>query len=134
MKYKYISVRHNKWYDTVWMRKVTPETMQNACRAARELDRPAVINATRPAMREFHEVTGETQKMQDTPVGQTFEIMGVPFRVIDRQPGCTVNGDVELDRVHAEPNALDHDFLQFSDFTLLHLVFSELTGWYLGAQ
>lgn len=94
---KAITVRHNKYYTSVLINEITRENMLEALRVARSLtDEHTVVKPTKKAWERYREESHEEELMRNTKTGDTFEIMGAQFTVIEQRPECRVNGNIIL--------------------------------------
>lgn len=129
---KAIKIRYNKHYTSVLINHVTKESFLQACQAAKQQPGPTVVKPTRAAFFQYKEDYQEERLMRETREGESFSIMGVPFKVMKQDPQSSVNGNVELvskgflidDQGVKE---VPQDFLLFYQQSLIENVYNAVT-------
>lgn len=94
---KALTVRHNKYYTSILINIINKATLLEASQLRTELpDEYIVIKPTKRAMEQYRKEYREEELMRNTKVGDSFEIMGVRFKVLEQKPDSRVNGNIEL--------------------------------------
>lgn len=128
---KPITVRHNKHYTSILINTINKETILEASKLRNELpDEYCVVKPTKKAWQQFHELSHEEQLMRKTKVGDTFEILGVKFKVIEQKPDSQVNGNIKLsytDYYSWDGSSKETIFDIFYEQSLLEFIYKSLT-------
>lgn len=127
---KELTLKHYKNYDKVTINVVNRKNFLKAAKMAKNNDREAtMIGISKKAFQDYKNVYREDMKIKDTPVGESFEIMGVVFKnVSDKLYSDYTN------RVTLQYNNPVHEFSDKEIFTMLYgqslieQVFQAVTG------
>lgn len=128
---KPITIRHNKHYTSVLINTISKETILKASKLRNELpDEYCVVKPTKKAWQQFHELSREEQLMRKTKVGDSFEILGVKFKVLKQKPDSRVNGNIELSYMNYhnwDGSSEEEIFSIFYEQSLLEFIYQNLT-------
>lgn len=128
---KPITIRHNKHYTSVLINTINKETILEASKLRNELpDEHCVVKPTKKAWQQFHELSCEEQLMRKTKVGDSFEILGVKFKVLKQKPDSRVNGNIELSYMNYhnwDGSSEEEIFGIFYEQSLLEFIYKNLT-------
>lgn len=124
---KELTLIHYKNYDKVRMNVINRKNCLAAAEMKRKNDREATsISVSKKAFADYKNVYREEMKILDTPIGSSFEIMGVTFKKIDN---LGVNDRMVWLETDNSTECKDKvKFGIFPEQTLLGEVFKSITG------
>lgn len=132
---KDFTIRHNKYYTSILINRASRDNFIRSCELARNVrlngNKPVVIKLSKRGADSYKQAYNEEQLMRETPVGKSFEIMGVIFKVIDQRPEAYENGSIELQYSYYDElgeHVLTEDMLLFYEQSLVEHVFQAVTN------